>query len=442
MRRPEKVNCRGSVGGACLGAPSGFTLVELLVATTLTLLLMGAVVSIFASIGESVDASRSVLEIADRQRAAAARLQKDLQGITVIVDPPRSPAADEGYFELIEGPIGAETPPQNVAWDTEWNRADTSVRDFDDVLIFTTHTTGRPFVGRYLGSPSRVIEADVAEVAWFVRGRTLYRRVLLVVPGLDVSGFPPGGFFAENDISVRWDGQRLMANSLGDLTRRECRFAHDPRGFPFDVRAWGQLGLPTLLECSAGSWAAGNTLPPAQVPVAPHIDFWSNNLELVHPWQGVDPQTGAMSGYLGPRMADDVILTNVIGFDVKVWDPGAANGMGKYVDLGGPDAVTFALNRQHPRALLRASAGQARIYDTWSDHYEHDGLDQDSDGVPDDGVNGFDDDGNGLIDDPLERETWPPYPIPLRGIQVKIRCFERDSRQIREVTVVQDFLPR
>ena len=41
-----------------------------------------------------------------------------------------------------------------------------------------------------------------------------------------------------------------------------------------------------------------------------------------------------------------------------------------------------------------------------------------------------------------ENLTAPPYPIPLRGIQVKIRAFEPDSRQVREVTVVQDFLPQ
>jgi KaiC/GvpD/RAD55 family RecA-like ATPase len=41
-----------------------------------------------------------------------------------------------------------------------------------------------------------------------------------------------------------------------------------------------------------------------------------------------------------------------------------------------------------------------------------------------------------------ENETSPPYPVPLRGIQVKIRVFEPDSRQVREVTVVQDFLPQ
>ena len=34
------------------------------------------------------------------------------------------------------------------------------------------------------------------------------------------------------------------------------------------------------------------------------------------------------------------------------------------------------------------------------------------------------------------------YPVPLRGIQVKIRTFEPDSKQVREVTVIQDFLPQ
>ena len=65
----------------------------------------------------------------------------------------------------------------------------------------------------------------------------------------------------------------------------------------------------------------------------------------------------------------------------------------------------------------------------------------------DEGTNGFDDDqpgqpGYGIVDDAGEMETSPPYPVPLRAIQVKIRVYEPDSRQIREVTVVQDFLPK
>ena len=84
------------------------------------------------------------------------------------------------------------------------------------------------------------------------------------------------------------------------------------------------------------------------------------------------------------------------------------------------------------------------VYDTWSFHYEHDGVNQDSseDTLIDEGTNGFDDNGDGVVDDPGELETSPPYPVPLRGIQVKIRVFEPDSRQVREVTIVQDFLPK
>jgi len=39
-----------------------------------------------------------------------------------------------------------------------------------------------------------------------------------------------------------------------------------------------------------------------------------------------------------------------------------------------------------------------------------------------------------------EVEGPVPYPVPLKGIQIKIRVYEPDSRQIREVTLTQDFL--
>ncbi len=54
----------------------------------------------------------------------------------------------------------------------------------------------------------------------------------------------------------------------------------------------------------------------------------------------------------------------------------------------------------------------------------------------------MDSDNDGIVDDASEQLTSPPYPVPLRGIQVKIRCFEPDSKQVREVTIEQDFLPK
>jgi hypothetical protein len=85
--------------------------------------------------------------------------------------------------------------------------------------------------------------------------------------------------------------------------------------------------------------------------------------------------------------------------------------------------------------------GRPAIYDTYSFHYEHDGVLQRGT-IADQGTDGFDNDTppNG-VDDIGERETMPPYPTPLRGIKVRIRVYEPDVRQVREVSVYHSFVP-
>ncbi len=240
MQRPVLFRFR-SIGSAT--SASGYTLVEILVATTLSLMLLGAVVRMFGDVSQSIGDSRSMLESADRLRLVQIRLQQDLAGVTVTMSPPRKPENNEGYFEYIEGPVGttlnttgtAMTAPSAVAVNSDNGYvADTSVGDVDDILMFTTRSTGQPFVGRYPPGVNRTTQSDVAEVAWFVRGRTLYRRVLLVSPALGpwaTSAAPE--FYATNDISVSIQNGQLVANTLGDLTKRENRFAHQTGGFPY-----------------------------------------------------------------------------------------------------------------------------------------------------------------------------------------------------------------
>ena len=79
----------------------GMTLVEMLVATAATLVLMGAIAQIFAVFGTAVSDSRSVIELDGRLRAAAWRLRGDLDGATASMLPPLRPDANEGYFEVI-----------------------------------------------------------------------------------------------------------------------------------------------------------------------------------------------------------------------------------------------------------------------------------------------------------------------------------------------------
>ena len=552
----------------------GYTIVELLTATVLTLMLMGVVVTVFGALGRSINDSRATLEMTGRLRAVKAILQLDLEGLTVPVFPPRRPEAGEGYLEIIEGPFGSiypnhmvatpsRSPPRSIemfAVDSDTWQRDTTVIDSDDVLMFTTRSRAGPFVGRF---GDDTIESHEAEIAWFVRGRTLYRRVLLIAPQtmrpddgnwgrmryldnnydtaadltddngvVDTIDLAASSFHAWYDLSARPETNVFgvagwVPNTLGDLTKRENRFAHCLHRtgdiFPFNAGRWNQLGLPTLHECSDPAWMtwpdlsdftlvkpvprwdpAGVPSPPPPLlplPPQPPIDFWNNP----HPWSGVDSVNGTLLAYnSGPRYAEDVILTNVIGFDVKVWDPDApvlravydnpaggtptplnllddeprdgvlvtqgdpgyplslahllqewatppgssslpVGGRGTYVDLG---YAAYSMNTWlvpwNDDLGLFAGLGVNvfRTYDTWSFHYEHDGIDQDGSLGADQGTNGFDDNGDGIVDDVLEMEAGPPYPAPLRGIQVKIRTFEPDSRQVREVTVIADFSPK
>lgn len=552
-------------------SPVGFTLVELLVATTLSLLILGAVIQVFSKVSDSVTDSRALLEAADRLRFASARLQQDLAGITVKMTqgPPRKPENNEGYFEYIEGPMGvrpidttnlaAAASPIPINGDVTdngnsdlqpigYHPIDSTVGDTDDILMFTTRGDSKVFVGKCANANPPAIRSDTAEVAWFVRGRTLHRRTLLVAPKTPgIAGLPTQGFYANYDISVRvntgstwqmateyrvgdvvsptvlnrhyyvctvagkssattqptwptngstvndgtaptqvtWRDLLVVApNSLGDLTKRENRFAHwqgiptaapyDPRSnFPFDVRNWGQYGLPTLRECSAATWDIA-AAPSAPAPKTDGVDFWVNGTSTLATDPRPFPDNALGSG---TRVADDVILTNVISFDVKAYDttfedPITGNLVGRYVDLGYNNTVCdhngYVANnnlakglshRGHIRSGLNAVATtDARVYDTYTNHYESDGIRESTaptttNPVIDATTNGNDDNGNVVIDESVydgdpdpttsasgENETAPPYPIPLRGIQVKIRIFEPDSRQIREVTVVQDFL--
>ena len=354
--------------------PSGYTLVEILVAAALTMLLMGAVVQMFGSLGRSITDSRSFLEASERLNSAAARLQMDLKGVTVKMLPPRNPDDGEGYFEYIEGPAPPQEYVQGTAynspytWDTSSNPIDPSLRpvntdngltdttvgDCDDILMFTTCSTDKPFVGMFnygtvLVPNVQAVQSDVAEVAWFMRGRMLYRRQLLVAPGLwnNLPAPLSNGqrFYETNDILVRALNGFIVPNTLSDLTRRECRYAHPTDVFPFDARRWGLLGLPTLRESATWdllnppSWVPPSIPNPSplnpnypsryyylstfgQLPNAVFnspVDFWTNDSSHRLP----DLYPGVVQGSQTNRIADDIILTNVIGFDVKA---GAGSG--------------------------------------------------------------------------------------------------------------------
>lgn len=414
----------------------GMTLVEMMVAVTATLILMGAVAQIFSIFGSAVSNSRAMLELDSRLRVVAYRLRNDLRGVTARTLPPLSPDSGEGYFEIIEGPWKETDAGDN---------AEVVRTDVDDVLLFTTRSLGAPFVGR---SPNGTFESSVAEVAWFARQTagvgntpqtfTLYRKQQLVIGYVGVAPFATAntaafstwsGYYSDlpSDVSARRVGFLLFPNSLADLTRRESRFMHN----------------------IAGVFGTG-AFPSAFIDHSTAVD-------------------GLVFDVDSPRYGEDIVLTNVLTFDVRVFDPGApvtwgsstalvpqdagpftsGTACGGYVDLGHGVTTNALLATEgisphfggYGQGSLAGSAMSRRTYDTWSTHYESNGLDEDGIYGPDQGSDGLDNNNDGQVDEIAEQETSAPYPYPLRGLEVRIRCYEPSSRQVRQVTVRHTFVP-
>ncbi len=103
----------------------------------------------------------------------------------------------------------------------------------------------------------------------------------------------------------------------------------------------------------------------------------------------------------------------------------------------------FLLNAQQTAAsILQDNPVNVFVYDTWTLAFERDGLDQDSDGEIDEAKDELDNDGQNGVDDAGELESPPPYPVPLRGLEVRIRMWDVSTGQVRQVSVVGDFSSR
>jgi hypothetical protein len=257
-------------------------------------------------------------------------------------------------------------------------------------------------------------------------------------------------FYANNDLSVRLEvgsvgGNpvvRLVPNSLADLGKRVNRVAHLPATNNLTVAMVAAIqttsaGFPNLLN---RRW-----LPPADDVVLSDV--------LAFDVRAYDPTAQLYQGSTAGTIAGDLLRPGVVGWNLS---PGAnLVGGGSYVDLAyfsnytpTPPATRSSVFSGAPqlRSGMTAAGGSPLMptYDAWTLAYEHDGIDNDDggSGPVDEGANGVDDDGLNGVDDVFEMETLPPYLSPLRGIKVTLRMIEPDSRQVRQVSLTSSFVPQ
>ncbi|MGL4943186.1 MAG: PulJ/GspJ family protein [Thermoguttaceae bacterium] len=257
---------------------TAYTLVEILVATAVSLILMLAVMKMFSGIGTSLNKTRAEMNLALELRRVADMLNRDLDKRslqTVTSQVTGGHGGTNGYFTYQEGPMwtpsddeprlqrapvglipaasptprtaidmvsevngtttypapaGTLSPQQsffslNMASNPDTGEPDSTVGDLDDQLAFTVEvrpTDPPPYVpyrGRGIDPTFglTIVESSQAEVAWFVRGTTLYRRVLLIDGQADEKSYAAANNASANLKDNRTDVE--LTNNVGDTTR-------------------------------------------------------------------------------------------------------------------------------------------------------------------------------------------------------------------------------
>lgn len=439
---------------------AGFTLVEMLVAVALVLLMMSLFAQVFQMAGGTITKQRGIAENDQRSRTFQNVIKADLDLRTFRTVMPWSVGEDgslaecdagkrEGYFYISENDplndlddelqftmtVGAVSTNTNLDWymgkattSGGWTSTDTSQTPNVTFLNFAN----QPEADDGWTIPNGTAEAPAAEVAYFVRGGKLYRRVLLIRRALPVGNrvdgqptFNDGRDAFDYTVPVPMGGQspypdptvvsgvsfwndfdhsafpQLGSNASGP-TEVYARFhsaddLHIPATTAFPLgRPQFRFGHRTDSGRSREFDSSGNYFGRFTHEETSHLNFrYPHGLSTIgNPMTAtinldVDPNTSPLTDNTIPdfagglRRGEDLLLSNVHGFDVKVWDPGALAGAGAFVDIGraaadadvySPAAVDYALTTPFPRLnglygprTTAATTGAAanRVFDTW-----------------------------------------------------------------------------
>jgi type II secretory pathway component PulJ len=475
-----------SLAGRSLAGRSltgGFTLVEMMVSVTLVVIMMLMFAQIFEIAAGSVSVQRGLAENSQRARTVVTVLRGDLDKRTFRLMIPIAPNEGQplgltgrgerrGYFYISE----------NDPFD-----------DTDDVLQFTVDATldvknknRLPYYGRAkLLAPSNHINqpgwddgqpgsgaatSRAAEVSYVLRNGVLYRRVMLIREPLETTNPEPQynndtpmipGPYDENVDPDPVNGLSDMWNDFGfsiyfDPDKGGPRFHGLDSLDNSGESGFVSLGIPSMRF--GHNHANGQPFEFALNDGAREFVGRYTQEETSHPLFGYpgripDPPIGnpmlrtidrpVINGVVdafrgGPRRAEDVLLTNVHSFDVKVWD----GEVGDFVDIGHNrtnddgdpighyhrfrNALPAYGPRVYPTDVL-AGDSDNRIYDTWHRNVE---LGLNAAGDP--------------FDPPPYRPTVDGTPtgtpIPLRAIQITLRFLDVSSDQMRQLTIVHSLV--
>lgn len=554
-------------------ARAGFTLVEMLVAVALVLLMMTMFAEIFTLATGSMSKQKGLAELDQRQRLTSTLLRDDLRQRSFRNLFAYHPEDDSIHVQSANRPINVPFGDRQGYFYISENDPE---NDSDDELQFTvTRKDGTLFYGRtrelldaagygaganpnqpenddgaFFGEGLGVGTSPSAEVAYFLRNGTLYRRVLLIrrptdtvfpdAPSSGPLGAGPGliqsGVYPQGPSSIYVAGGSAGSRYPQDFDYSATNLIVGPQ-----LVILGETSLQNLLASPRslgmtsnrfGFSRATGLLPASGYPIGKPLEYMPNGdyigrftheetSHLAFAWPGnpgtgpdgniatgddTNPYTrsglamspnGVVTMYAGgPRQGEDILLTNVQNFDVKIWDPGASVGPdgaygiagidddgvsgidnpgelgwpgsddGAWADIGHDGIGYFSQANNHNIAygpdnpLLPAMAAynhpyRNRCFDTW--HADLGGTLglapfrpalPGYDGAPgranvdDDNADGDNDNTTGA-DDAAEL-GWPnsdDIPVSIKAIKIRIRYLDVSSGLIREISIIEQLTP-
>lgn len=375
MRKPNRIQSNRSYR-------RGFTLLELLVATAVTLLMMVSLARVFKIIGDSMKQGRAALQLNNTLRSVTFRLRHDLNNLTLRIDPPTDGSNGSGYMLYYDGAMTDYSsmlldPGNGLAFpkvSTDHVRS-SRFGDMDDIFMATVRAGDSWFTGKVpqfvlAGGGTDItpvtISAQHAEVAVFARpldlnsdglyddsdgdgmpdGYQLYYRTLLIRPDLNL---PDGAlpWIASNGTN----GPQLIVTSGSPVVTAMAR-AHQQCDLSLRRVADGTYISKGFDRVAANSLEdlmnPANRFAHVRLPIGtasvtmpllaldsglPILNVTSNSNPVVPLYGNESTTLGVGGGFLnaayvlgqGPfanaaRLGEDLFASDVLAFDIKGFD--------------------------------------------------------------------------------------------------------------------------
>jgi len=421
---------------------SAFTLVEMLVSVGLMLLVMSLFAEIFSLAVTAMTTQIGLAKNDQRARTAFIVIDNDLKRMSY-----RPIDAHQGIVPLVPGlrykGEDASSQQQGYIYYSENNPLD----DTDDVLQFTIFgsqqnnrypeqnldyfgrasniSTGPPGNRRDQpdwddGTPGDDVSVSKqAEVVYFLRHGTLYRRTLLLRDATSIpnnlqeydgsdeqklaqpavfSGGNPvdlmigygGNFYSDFDYSAHfgtspYDGDLTpppgSPNQVAVFHGSLSNYADNnwPLGVPhFRFGHHPSSGIPREYFVSGGTDYFFGRYTHEETSNT-NFQYPDNNSGNVFGRNDFDlnfyKNTGRLDIFAnGSRRGTDILMNNVQSFDVEIWDAGASG----FVDIGNANAaaglvaINFSTGNNLNSAYgpIKPNAGQLNVFDTWHSAYD------------------------------------------------------------------------